>query len=162
MVYQKYNRVPTSSNCLTVTIPKQASLRIKLPQAPNDIILSITCISHTLHNAHRTFVLLLPPPLSCCFFFGGTPLQTYTLKYIYDKKAVSSVGLAQYDRRAHLCIIFNLRSTPLYPVRLIEGGHFSHNDKTYPYKLSLTLTEHQTVKVQKSRGVKSVHSKCQH
>jgi hypothetical protein len=135
VVYQKYNTVPTSSNCLTVTIPQQASLKIRLPQAPNNIILAITCISHTLRNAHRTFVLLLPPPLSCCFFFGGTPLQTYTLKYNYNKKADSSVGLAQYDTSSHLSIIFNLRSTPLYPVRLIEGGHFRHNDTTYPYKL---------------------------
>jgi hypothetical protein len=46
-----------------------------------------------------------------------------------------SVGLAQYDRRAHLSIIFNLRSTPLYPVRLIEARHFRHNGKTYSYKL---------------------------
>jgi hypothetical protein len=134
VVYQMYNTVPTSSNCLTMTIPKQSSLRIRLPQAPKNIILSITCISHTLHNKLQTFVLLLPPGLSCCFFFAGAPLHTYTLKYIYNK-AVSSVDLAQYDRRAHLCIIFNLRSTPLYLVRLTEGGHFRHNDKTYPHKL---------------------------
>jgi hypothetical protein len=135
VVYQAYNTVPTSSYCLTMTIPKQASLRIRLPQAPNNIILSTMCISHTLHNTLRTFVLLLLPCLPRCFFFGGAPLKTYTLKYVYGKKAVSSVGLAEYDGTTHLCIIFNLRSTPLYPVRLIEGGHFRHNDKTYLHKL---------------------------
>jgi hypothetical protein len=52
--YTKCTIVPTSSNCLTMTIPKQASLRIRWPRAPNNINLSIMCISHTLHNTLST------------------------------------------------------------------------------------------------------------
>ena len=97
-----------------------------------------------------TFVLPFPPRVPRCFFFGGAPLEKrkiyiyiYIFKNIYGEKAVTSVGLAMYGRRAHFCIMSHVRSNPLIhwqmsaPNRLIEGWHITHNDKI----LSLQLGE---------------------